>query len=390
MTPQSQFEPADRPDLAAPGLSRAGFLRGGALAVAGAGALGAAGTALAPPAEAKGVDPNPEYRRARVTRLATLTGPGITTRFRMEATDLGIPAVTPDGRILMVFGDTFEGAKVGAGFWRSPVALYADAKKSLNAGLRWTGAVGGETAQQLVDYSHEGPVSTILPGDVITVGDVMYLWMMVNEGFGNVTSTEIWTSRDSGESWERTATMFPGDHLGGQMQQITWALHPEDGHVYVLSTGFQRDKGVICSRVPADRLLDPSAYETWGGEKGAESFGSEAEPTEVIGGRIGEMCWRVVEGRWVFTCFDAGLYRIDVRVLEGPTAFDGAPHDTVLWGCDWGREDDERVAQLYGGYILPGSRLDDLHLAVSQWHTGPDWPYHVQQFRIQGLGAALT
>lgn len=166
----------------------------------------------------------------RIERMPAITGPGVTDRFRMAATDLGAPAVAPDGRILFVFGDTFEEPVVGGGFWRSPVGLFADPDRPLDEGISWISAVGGETAEQLVDYAHdEDPVSTILPGDVLTVGDTMYLWMMVNHGFGTVAGTEIWTSEDSGETWERTAEMFPGDHADGLMQQCTWCAHPADG-----------------------------------------------------------------------------------------------------------------------------------------------------------------
>src|SRR5690625_2821330 len=118
-------------------VSRSKFLRGCQLDL-GAGTLGAAATAAGAPAEAHpgkgvgpGLDPNPEYRRPQITRLKTVTGPGITTRFRMEATDLGAPAVTPDGRILVIFGDTFEEAAVGSSWWRSPVGLFADPKRKL-------------------------------------------------------------------------------------------------------------------------------------------------------------------------------------------------------------------------------------------------------------------
>ena len=123
-------------------LSRTGFLRGGAAALA-AGTVMTAGAASARPAPGKGghearrgVDPNPDYRRPRVTRLRTVTGPGITTRFRMDATDLGAPAVTPDGRILVVFGDTFEEAAVGGGWWRAPVGLYANPRQIGRASCR--------------------------------------------------------------------------------------------------------------------------------------------------------------------------------------------------------------------------------------------------------------
>jgi hypothetical protein len=49
-------------------------------------------------------------------------------------------------------------------------------------------------------------------------------------------------------------------------------------------------------------------------------------------------------------------------------AWDGENHTTGL------------VAQLYGGYIVPGSTLSDVHLLVSQWNTAKNWPYHVMQF----------
>src|SRR5690625_6244993 len=50
----------------------------------------------------------------RTRKVKDLTGPGITTAFGMEGTDLGILARTPGGRLLAVFGDTFAGAGVGA------------------------------------------------------------------------------------------------------------------------------------------------------------------------------------------------------------------------------------------------------------------------------------
>jgi hypothetical protein len=376
-------------------ISRSMLLRGGAVA-AGAATLGAAGAtqlATAPQADALGVRPNPHYRRPRITRLKTVTGPGETTRFRMEATDLGIPATTPDGRILTIFGDTFEGAKVGNGDWRSPVGLYADPRRPLGAGVRWTGAVGSDDhADQLVDYDHEGEISTYLPGDVLTLGDTMYLWVMANAGFGNVVRTEIWTSKDSGETWKRTQKMFDGDHLDGLCQQATWCEDPDGKHVVLLTTGFQRDKGAILQRVPKDKLLESKAYETYGPTSDAEdadwAWGEDPKP--VIGGSVGEMCLRVVQDHVVLTYFNAGLYRIDCLIADSPTALREGPFvETLLWGCEWGHEDDERVAQLYGGYIVPGSTLRELHLLVSQWHTGPDWPYHVEQFRIRGLDRAL-
>src|SRR5690606_2215722 len=90
-------------------LKRSTLLKTAALAAGGA-AVGGGGMVYA--AES---DQDETMADLEVTKIADLTGPDITTRYRMEATDLGIPVVTPDGRMLFVFGDTFEEAKVGGG-----------------------------------------------------------------------------------------------------------------------------------------------------------------------------------------------------------------------------------------------------------------------------------
>ena len=117
----------------------------------------------------------------QAVKVRDLTGPGVTTRFGMEGTDLGICARTPSGRTLAVFGDTFAGPGMGAPFvgtphpglahcspttderpgpgnpdWRSPVGLFSDTR-SPSSGLEWVEAAGpgpGDYAGQLVDYVH--------------------------------------------------------------------------------------------------------------------------------------------------------------------------------------------------------------------------------------------
>ena len=91
--------------------------------------------------------------------------------------------------------------------------------------------------------------------------------------------------------------------------------------------------------------------------------------------------------------FDDGHYRMDVTVLDSPTVdLHTAPLATVLSGVDWTDEDHDggRVAQLYGGYIVPGSTLADLHLVVSQWQTGEGWPYRAMQFSVDVSGLASS
>ncbi|MFF0817913.1 DUF4185 domain-containing protein [Rhodococcus sp. NPDC003318] len=347
------------------------------------------------PRTAAPIDPGPAV--ARSTMVKAVTGPGATDRFGMSATDLGVMARTPSGRILAVFGDTFRGPRVGDGDWRSPVALFSDTKR-LDDGIVWSEAAGGDPnhARQLWDYPHDNPVfSTVLPSDVITVGDTMYLHVMVNKGLGNVVWTEIWRSVDDGRTWQHTGAKFdPGLHRG-LAQLWTWDV-AEDGWVYVMSTGFQRDKPLILRRVRADRIPDPAAYEGWGWRDGAWAWGNE--PTPVLEGvgsadKFGELCLRRVDGQWVLVNFDSsnvGGYDIDVRVFRGITDNLYEVHkSTPIRGVGWGQEGDDAVAQLYGPSIVPGSRPGTgFHILLSQWNTAAGWPYRVLQFKIPVVDTA--
>jgi hypothetical protein len=326
------------------------------------------------------------------TKIADLTGPGITDRFGIGGTDLGTTTTAPQGHLVSVFGDTFRRAGVGGRGWRAPVVLFADPASS-TTGLRWTGSAGrSEYAGQVVRYLHRGwrrrgwqlrRVTTVLPTDVLTVGDDMYLHVMVCRELGNVRWTELHRSRDGGRTWRPTGTRWPADLHGGLFQMLTWE-RGDDGWVYALTTGFQRAHGLLLHRVPETALTDPAAWQTWGLD--GDRWGWGHQPTIVLDGRFGELSLRRMpaDGCWVLSTFDDGRYRIDVRVLDGPTAdLHVAPMATVLRGCAWGGENHAggHVAQLYGGYVVPGSTLHELHLIVSQWNTATNWPYRAMQFR---------
>ncbi|MFP5021522.1 DUF4185 domain-containing protein [Pseudonocardia phyllosphaerae] len=328
-----------------------------------------------------------------ISKIGDLTGPGFTDAFGIGGTDLGIVTTAPDGRLVAVFGDTFDRAGVGGPGWRSPVVLFAD-PADVGSGLRWTGS-GGDTedyACRLVSkprtkiFKPHHRVTTILPADVITLGDTMYLYVMANKGLGNVRYTEILASHDNGVSWERTGAWWPGTHYDGLFQQLTWCAE-DDGYVYAYTTGFQRRDGLLLHRVPAERITDPDAWAPWG--FAGERWGWGNPPTLTIPGAFGELNLRKVPGPGgreyrLLTFFDAGNYRIDTMLLDAPNAdLHHAPRMTLLQGCAWHDEDHDggRVAQLYGGYVVPGSTLDDLHLVVSQWNTATNWPYRSMQFR---------
>jgi hypothetical protein len=306
----------------------------------------------------------------------------------MAATDLGVMARTPSGRILAVFGDTFRRPEVGGpdNDWRAPVALFSDTR-NLDDGIVWSEAAGGDPnyARQLWPYNHDGPAgqSTVLPSDIMTIGDAMYLHTSAHFPFGHVGFTEIWKSIDDGHTWFHVGPRLDAGMHGGLAQLWTWDVS-EDGWVYVLSTAFrkERDRPIILRRVPADRLADPGAYEGWGFGPGGWEWRNE--PTPVLEGGFGEMCLRRIQNQWVLVVFDNFGADLDVRVFSEMTDnLYAVPTNSPIHGAAWGQEADDAVAQLYGPSIVPGSRLDGgFHILLSQWNTEGGWPYHVSQFKI--------
>lgn len=330
-------------------------------------------------------------------KLADVTGPGITDRWGVTATDLGAAVRAPDGNLVAVFGDTFSGRRVGRGDWRSPVVLIGSG--DARTPIRWQRAGGPDPdyARQLRFYVHDhgphwarGGISTVLPSDLLRVDDMLYLHVIVNRGLGTVLWTEIWSSADNGITWEHmgeTATFAAALH-DGHAQLWSWDHDPDDGWVYVVSTGFQRDKGIIVRRVRPARIGDRDGYQGWGRADGRWQWGVEPEPVTPPGETWGELSFRRLAARtWVLGGFLSSQYALGYRTLSAPTSDPaGIPVQKPVRGCGWADEHHAgcRVAQLYGGYLLPGSRLDvpgGVGLLVSHWHTARGWPYRVMQFR---------
>jgi hypothetical protein len=328
-------------------------------------------------------------------KLADITGPGITDRWGVTCTDLGASVLAPNGTLVSVFGDTFSGNRVGDGDWRSPVILIGTGDATRPIRYQRAGGADPGYAQQLWRYTHRTTpsgrmrrgISTVIPSDLLRVDDVLYLHAIVNRGFGNVVWTELWRSEDNGVSWRRFGDTFPSDLHDGHAQCWSWDYDPDDGWIYVVATGFQRNKGVILRRVRPAHLGDPQRYRAWGYRDGRWSWQAEPTPITPEGETWGELSLRrLAPGKWIFGGFLSSKYALGYRVVDSPTAVrDGALQLTVV-GSAWDAEDhtQSRVAQLYGGYVLPGSRLDragGVGLVVSQWNTASGWPYRAMQFR---------
>ena len=338
-------------------------------------------------------------RTLEVTKLRDLTGPGHTDEYGIGGTDLGAAATAPDGRIVAVFGDTFESKEAGGPGWRSPVILFGD-PDSVRSGLRWTGAAGPsrDYADQVVSYRHNARIggrlggliggtriTTQLPTDLITVGDTMYLHVMACEGLGNVHWTEIHRSRDNGVSWESTGLSWPGGHLGGHFQMLTWELGP-DGYVYALHHGVPAGQGPAAAprprRPPARRrrlgglgvrgrrvgLGEPADARAARGVRralaapGRRTCGGSARSTPGTTASTSSRC--PVDRRPTSPPPSASRSSRAAGGARRTTAAGAWPSSTAATSC-------------------PGSTPDEMHLVVSQWHTNENWPYRAMHFRAR-------
>ncbi len=331
-------------------------------------------------------------------KLADVTGPDITERWGVTATDLGASILAPNGRLVSVFGDTFSGRRVGLGDWRSPVVLIGSGDANNEIVYEYAGGPDPDYARQLWPYVHDdastgwtrGGISTVIPSDLLRVDDALYLHAIVNHGFGTVMWTEIWKSDDSGVSWTHMgeAAKFPCDLHGGYAQLWSWDYDPDTQWVYVVSTGFQRDKGIILRRVRPEYIGDRSKYWGWSYSGGRWGWGTETTQITPASETWGELTFRRQQnGTWILGGFLSSKYCLGYRVVDSPVA---NMHTTrvqmPIVGTTWADEDHRecKVAQLYGGYVLPGSRFDVLGgfgLVVSQWKTSSGWPYRAMQFK---------
>jgi hypothetical protein len=331
-------------------------------------------------------------------KVRNLTGPRLTKRLGVTCTDLGASVIAPNGKLVSVFGDTFSGRKVGQGDWRSPVVLIGTG--DANHEIRYERAGGDDPnyARQLWQYVHDdeatgwtrGGISTVIPSDLLRVDDSIYLHVIVNRGFGNVIWTEIWRSDDSGVSWSHMGedAKFPADMHGGYAQCWSWDYDPDDGWVYVVATGFQRDKGIILMRVRPESIGQRSQYAGWGFANGSWAWGQSATPITPADEKWGELTFRrMAQGKWTLGGFMASKYALGYRVVDSPVAnINTTELQTPVLGSAWNAENHagNKVAQLYGGYVLPGSRFDiqgGIGLVVSQWKTDAGWPYRAMQFK---------
>jgi hypothetical protein len=197
-----------------------------------------------------------------------------------------------------------------------------------------------------------------------------------------------------GGSWPTVPkSQRPADYAGGRQSQISGYYDPvptpdsPSGWVYVVANDFDRTSPVELYRATPQSFTDRSSWQGW-----SAGGGWDTSPTPLWGDAVGEMNIRQVDGKTVLSYFNATTGNMEVRVANGPTGLGSAPVTTVVFASGWSdvaddlpAPQDNRLAQPYGGYLSPGSTLDELRVFVSQWNTSPQGdnaPYRVIQFAV--------
>lgn len=347
---------------------------------------------FAPPVAA--VPPNPAptpvlppLAPGQVVRIGPVAGTGTPTRdFGIGATDLcefmDFPA-----ELLQICGDSFAGQGVGFGRWFTPVALRV-AVDSVNdpQGIRYTG-VRGVDVPLLADPAPSG--ASQLPAGVVQINRQNYL--MVTTTRSLVPQSSRLVKAEVGRSGWATVpgTVRPADYLDGTQTQISGYYDPiptaesPRGWVYIVTNSFDRTAAVRLYRVAPQWFTDRSRWQGW-------SAGWSGTAAPLWPDQVGEMNLRQIDGKAVLSYFNASTGDMEIRVAQDPTGLGTAPVTTVVRAGDWPEPPellvpgDNRLAQPYGGYISPGSTLDEVRVLVSQWNTTPRnrAPYRVIQFAV--------
>lgn len=338
---------------------------------------------------APAADAAPALAPGQVIRIGPVAGTGTPTKdYGIGATDLCEFMEFPT-EVLQVCGDSFRGQGVGFGGWFSPIALHVD-RNSIGSpdGVVYTGVTGVD-APLLADPAPAG--ASQLPAGIVEINRQNFMLVTTTENLRPVSSRLVKADPGQGNWPTVPGSERPADHAGGGQSQISGYYDPiptpdsAAGWVYIVADSFDRSAPATLYRVGPAAFTDRSAWQGWTGS----DWGGD--PAPLWPDRLGEMSIRQIDGRTVLSYFNASTGNMEIRVAAGPLGLGAAPVTTVVYAGGWPEQtealpspDDNRLAQPYGGYIAPGSALDQVRVFVSQWNTTPGGgaPYRVVQFAV--------
>ena len=331
----------------------------------------------------------------QVIRLGPVAGTGTPTRdYGIGATDLCEFMEFPSG-ILQVCGDSFAGQGVGFGGWYSPIALHVDTDSIDDPeGIRYDRVMGIQQPL-LADPTPAG--DSQLPAGIVQINRENYL--LVTTVHNLVPQSSRLVKADSANPGWKTVpgSVRDASYQGGRQTQVSGYYDPiptpesARGWVYIVANNFDRSGPTQLYRSKPETFIDRSSWQGWSALPGPAG-GWNKPPTPLWGDKTGEMSIRQIDGKTVLSYLNLTTGDMEVRVADNPTALGTAPTTSVVRPVPWPEPpeslpapEDNSLSQAYGGYISPGSTLDELRIFVSQWNNADPRahaPYRVIQFAV--------
>lgn len=294
-----------------------------------------------------------------------------TAGLRAGATDLC--EIAPSGQVALA-GDTFTGNACLQGDW-SP---------SLGLRVR-TGSLGGKVAfdssfgwQSLYAEGWIPGGSQLPAGTVQVFGHDYALITRTKDPQLTPNDSRLVRINPTNGGWPTVpGSQRPADWQWGNQTQISGCQAP-DGMVYIVADGFNRDHPVVLYHCPAANFENRDRWWAWARVGDGPEWAwdqPDVPPTPLSTDNWGELSLRMIEGMFVLSGFNQSTLRVEVRVTDDVTQVlsDQTPMTIVA--------DPDSVPNNYGGYIVPGSTLDQALILVSQWVPG-GYPYNVQEFVV--------
>lgn len=322
----------------------------------------------------------------------------------INAADLGEVITLPDGSKVAILGDSYSGGKQGEGTHYPSVAVPVsfDSQGKAHFGTPLTGPDGKNVLFPLPPEAVKAGANNSLPAGSITVGKDTYMMVVgTNTAEGLAPKGGSWlvkVTNDPSKGWTVVKDSYkPWDPVENPLAKRPFepplisnpnsaptqisGYQGSDGKVYIAADGFDRHQPVTMYRVDPNQIFNRDAWEPWNGQ----SFGGQGDSAIPISrGVFGELSMREIDGRPVLSGFNSTTGATEVRVGSGmPTEiFNTAEPTVVAAGGLWNQPVPGQYPQNYGGYILPGSTLNNMGILVSQWNTSTGNPYVVEQFQV--------
>ncbi|HWS93086.1 MAG TPA: DUF4185 domain-containing protein [Mycobacterium sp.] len=312
----------------------------------------------------------PQPGPGQAINLGPIAGTGSPTG-ALGAGAVDLCEISPGGQVALG-GDTFSGNAALSGAWSVSMALHVRPGTLNSNPIQFDGSFG--QGSSLYDQPPP-PGGSQLPAGTIQVFGIDYALVARTVNLQPI-DTRLVRIDPNGPGWPTVpGSLRNAGWQDGNETQISGYQAP-DGWVYIVADGFARDHSVWLYHCHAETFTDRNTWWAWGMVDGGPVWGWNVAPTPLSGDIFGELSLRLIEGMAVLSGFNWSTGNVEVRVADDVTQVlaPGTPVTVVAT--------QETVPQNYGGYIVPGSTLDQAIILVSQWNTTTNNPYNVQEFVV--------